>query len=173
MNLMHRAIYSTILLVLCLMAGGVSISFAATPLIKEARFWTAPDHTRAVLDLSAGVEYRAYSLPNPERVVVDMPEFGVIDTVRSLLAAFDEKEQLLHLMEQVEKDEHGVRVFIGSEHAMVDMEQVSMVMARYKGPMNTIGTLGVIGPRRMQYDRVLQVVDCTARLVSRILGGRT
>lgn len=72
MNLMHRAIYSTILLVLCLMAGGVSISFAATPLIKEARFWTAPDHTRAVLDLSAGVEYRAYSLPNPERVVVDI-----------------------------------------------------------------------------------------------------
>jgi len=71
-NLMHRAIYSTILLVLCLMAGGVSISFAATPLIKEARFWTAPDHTRAVLDLSAGVEYRAYSLPNPERVVVDI-----------------------------------------------------------------------------------------------------
>jgi len=69
---MHRAIYSTILLVLCLMAGGVSISFAATPLIKEARFWTAPDHTRAVLDLSAGVEYRAYSLPNPERVVVDI-----------------------------------------------------------------------------------------------------
>jgi len=54
------------------MAGGVSISFAATPLIKEARFWTAPDHTRAVLDLSAGVEYRAYSLPNPERVVVDI-----------------------------------------------------------------------------------------------------
>jgi len=108
-----------------------------------------------------------------QRQLLDMPDFGVIDTVRSLLAAFDEKEQLLHLMEQVEKDEHGVRVFIGSEHAMVDMEQVSMVMARYKGPMNTIGTLGVIGPRRMQYDRVLQVVDCTARLVSRILGGRT
>jgi len=108
-----------------------------------------------------------------QRQLLAMPEFGVIDTVRSLLAAFDEKEQLLHLMEQVEKDEQGVRVFIGSEHAMVDMEQVSMVMARYKGPMNTVGTLGVIGPRRMQYGRVLQVVDCTARLVSRILGGRT
>jgi heat-inducible transcriptional repressor len=108
-----------------------------------------------------------------QRQLLAMPEFGVIDTVRSLLTAFEEKEQLLHLMEQVEKDEHGVRVFIGSEHAMVDMEQVSMVMARYKGPMNTVGTLGVIGPRRMQYDRVLQVVDCTARLVSRILGGKT
>ena len=107
-----------------------------------------------------------------QRQLLDMPEFGVIDTVRSLLSAFEEKEQLLHLMEQVEKDDHGVRVFIGSEHAMVDMEQVSMVMARYKGPMNTVGTLGVIGPRRMQYERVLPIVDCTARLVSKILGGR-
>lgn len=107
-----------------------------------------------------------------QRQLLSMPEFGVIDTVRSLLAAFEEKEQLLHLMEQVENDEHGVRVFIGSEHALVDMEQVSLVMARYQGPMNTVGTLGVIGPRRMQYGRVLQVVDCTARLVSKILGGR-
>jgi len=107
-----------------------------------------------------------------QRQLLEMPEFGVIDTVRSLLTAFEEKEQLLHLMEQVENDDHGVRVFIGSEHSMVDMEQVSMVMARYKGPMNTVGTLGVIGPRRMQYERVLPIVDCTARLVSKILGGR-
>ncbi|MDQ6971529.1 MAG: heat-inducible transcriptional repressor HrcA [Mariprofundaceae bacterium] len=107
-----------------------------------------------------------------QRQLLEMPEFGVIDTVKSLLKAFDEKEQLLHLMEQVEKDEQGVRVFIGGEHAMADMEQVSMVMARYKGPKNTVGTLGVIGPKRMRYDRVLPIVDCTARLVSRILGGK-
>jgi len=107
-----------------------------------------------------------------QRQLLDMPEFGVIDTVRSLLSAFEEKEHLLHLMQQVEDDEHGVRIFIGSEHAMVDMEQVSMVMARYEGPMNTVGTLGVIGPKRMQYERVLPIVDCTARLVSRILGGK-
>ncbi|MDX8392267.1 MAG: HrcA family transcriptional regulator, partial [Mariprofundaceae bacterium] len=107
-----------------------------------------------------------------QRQLLDMPEFGMIDTVRSLLSAFEEKEHLLQLMEQVENDEHGVRVFIGSEHAMVDMEQVSMVMARYEGPMNTVGTLGVIGPKRMQYERVLPIVDCTARLVSKILGGK-
>jgi len=108
-----------------------------------------------------------------QQQLLAMPEFGVIDTVRSLFTAFEEKEQLLHLMEQVENDEHGVRVFIGSEHAMMDMEQVSMVMARYEGPMHTVGTLGVIGPRRMRYERVLPIVDCTAKLVSRILGGRS
>jgi len=131
-------------------------------LLEDLKRWAeAPTHRQDDMFVSG------------QRQLLAMPEFGVIDTVRSLLAAFDEKEQLLHLMEQVENDEHGVRVFIGSEHAMVDMEQVSMVMARYEGPMNTVGTLGVIGPRRMQYDRVLQVVDCTARLVSRILGGRS
>ncbi|OIQ01497.1 MAG: N-acetylmuramoyl-L-alanine amidase [Zetaproteobacteria bacterium CG06_land_8_20_14_3_00_59_53] len=63
---------SGFLIVLCLFAGSLSEAYAAAPQIREARFWTAPDHTRAVLDLSAAVEYRAYSLHSPERVVVDI-----------------------------------------------------------------------------------------------------
>ena len=101
-----------------------------------------------------------------------MPEFAVIDTVRSLMATIEEKEQLLHLVEQVEHEETGVKVFIGSEHALVDMEQVSVVLSRYEGPENIVGTLGVIGPRRMHYDRVMPIVDCTAKWVSRMLGGK-
>ena len=72
MNVISRPVFYTILFILCWVAGGVATVFAATPLVKEARFWTAPDHTRAVLDLSAAVEYRAFSLSNPERVVVDI-----------------------------------------------------------------------------------------------------
>ncbi len=106
-----------------------------------------------------------------QRQLLNMPEFGVIDTVRSLMATFEEKGQLLRLVEQVEREEYGVRVFIGSEHALVDMEQVSVVLARYEGPLNTVGTLGVIGPKRMHYDRVLPIVDYTARRVSWMLGG--
>ncbi len=105
-----------------------------------------------------------------QRQLLETPEFGVIDTVRSLLAAFEEKEHLLHLVEQVEREERGVRVFIGSEHALVDMEQVSMVFSRYEGPMNAVGTLGVIGPKRMHYERIVPIVDCTAKWVSRMLG---
>lgn len=105
-----------------------------------------------------------------QRQLLEMPEFGVIDTVRSLLATFEEKEQLLHLVDQVEREERGVRVFIGSEHALVDMEQVSMVFSRYEGPMNAVGTLGVIGPKRMHYERIVPIVDCTAKWVSRMLG---
>ena len=72
MMLIFRSVFFTILFILCWVAGGVATGIAGTPLVKEARFWTAPDHTRAVLDLSAAVEYRAFSLSNPERVVVDI-----------------------------------------------------------------------------------------------------
>jgi heat-inducible transcriptional repressor len=104
--------------------------------------------------------------------LLEFPELGMLDTVRSLMAAFEEKEHLLDLVNEVERAETGVKIFIGREHALVNMEQVSMVLARYRGGADSIvGTLGVIGPRRMHYDRVLPIVDCTARWVSRMLGG--
>ena len=103
--------------------------------------------------------------------LLKMPEFGVIETVRSLFMAFEEKEELLKLVEQVEQSEHGVKVFIGHEHALVDMDEVSVVLSRFEGEGRILGTLGVIGPKRMHYDRVLPIVDCTARWVTRVLGG--
>ena len=103
--------------------------------------------------------------------LLEFPELGMLETVRSLMNAFEEKERLLSLVNEVERAETGVKIFIGREHALVNMEQVSMVLARYHGAGNVVGTLGVIGPRRMHYDRVLPIVDCTARWVSRMLGG--
>jgi len=130
-------------------------------LLAELKAWAdAPTVTQADLFVSG------------QSQLLEMPEFSVIDTVRSLVAAFEEKGHLLRLVEQVEREGQGVRVFIGHEHALVNMEQVSVVLSRYEGPNNIVGTLGVIGPRRMHYDRVMPIVDCTARLVSRMLGGR-
>jgi len=106
-----------------------------------------------------------------QRQLLEMPEFAVVDTIRSLMVTIEEKEQLLHLVEQVESEESGVKVFIGSEHALVNMEQVSVVLSRYEGPSNIVGTLGVIGPRRMHYERVMPIVDGTAKWVSKMLAG--
>jgi heat-inducible transcriptional repressor len=133
-------------------------------------------HVRRLLEdlkrwADAPTEAQADIFVSGQRQLLEMPEFGVIDTVRSLMMAIEEKEQLLHLVEQVERDERGVKVFIGSEHALVNMEQVSVVLSRYEGTSNTVGTLGVIGPRHMHYERVMPIVDCTARWVSRMLGG--
>jgi len=129
-------------------------------LLQDLKRWAdAPTQNQADLFVSG------------QRQLLEMPEFGVIDTVRSLMTAIEEKGRLLDLVAQVEQEKSGVKVFIGSEHALVHMEQVSVVLSRYEGAGNVVGTLGVIGPRRMHYDRVLPIVDCTAKWVSRMLGG--
>lgn len=120
----------------------------------------------------APTEEDDHLLVSGQRQLFERPELAMIETVRSLMAAFEEKEQLLELVRQVERHDNGVKVFIGSEHALVNMEQVSVVLSRYEGPERVCGTLGVIGPRRMHYARVLPIVDCTARMVSRMLGGK-
>lgn len=128
-------------------------------LLEELKQWTEdPTKGRADLILSG------------QSQLLNMPEFGVIDTIRSLFNAFEKKEDLLKLVEQVERSERGVKVFIGYEHELVDMEEVSVVLSRYESDGRVLGTLGVIGPKRMHYDRVLPIVDCTARWVSRMLG---
>ncbi|MDX8396618.1 MAG: heat-inducible transcriptional repressor HrcA [Mariprofundaceae bacterium] len=129
-------------------------------LLEDLKRWTQ-DPTQAQTQL----------MLSGQSQLLETPEFGVIETVRSLFLAFEEKEDLLSLLQQVEQTESGVKVFIGSEHALVDMEEVSVVLSRYEGAGQTVGTLGVIGPKRMHYDRVLPIVDCTARWVSRMLGG--
>lgn len=107
-----------------------------------------------------------------QRHLLEVPELSVIETVRSLLTTFEEKEVLIRLIQEVEHSQSGVKVFIGSEHALVDMEEISVVLASYQGPGQVMGTLGVIGPKRMHYERVMPIVDCTARWVSHMFGGR-
>jgi len=114
---------------------------------------------------------RAEIFVSGQKQLLDIPELGVMDTVRSLLVAFEDKKVFMRLIEQVEQADGGVRVFIGSEHALLHLEQVSVVLARYQGADQLQGALGVIGPRRMPYEHVLPLVESTARCVSTLLGG--
>jgi len=107
-----------------------------------------------------------------QRHLLDIPELSVMDTVRSMFKTFEDKDTLVNIIEQVEQDHSGVRVFIGSEHALLDMEEISMVLSPYEHKGKIIGTLGVIGPKRMAYDKVVPIVNCTANWVGRILGGK-
>lgn len=104
--------------------------------------------------------------------LLDIPELGVVETLRSLLRAFEEKQSLLELIEQVDGAGTQARVFIGAEHSLLHMEDVSMVLARYQGPGDLMGTLGVVGPKRMPYQMVVPLVVSTARRVSFVLGGK-
>ena len=65
-----------------------------------------------------------------------------------------------------------MQVFIGSENKCFEMQGVSLVIASYRSEGNIVGTLGVIGPSRMPYNTVIPLVDCTARVLGRLLSER-
>ncbi|MDS4021406.1 MAG: heat-inducible transcriptional repressor HrcA [Candidatus Competibacter sp.] len=91
-----------------------------------------------------------------------------LDKLRQLFEAFNHKRDLLHLFDQCLHAE-GVQIFIGEESGFVVLEGCSVVTAPYTVEGQVLGVLGVIGPTRMAYDRVIPVVDATARLLAAVL----
>ncbi|MDH4163698.1 MAG: heat-inducible transcriptional repressor HrcA [Nitrospirota bacterium] len=102
--------------------------------------------------------------------IFDSPEFADIEKMRSLFRAFEDRYKLVKLLDKTSAAE-GIKVFIGSENPFFEMQGCSLVVGNYQAG-NVVGTLGVIGPVRMQYRQVIQVVDYTSRLLSRILDER-
>lgn len=88
--------------------------------------------------------------------------------LRRAFELFEQKAQLLRLLDVSSKAE-GVRIFIGGESQVVPYEELSVVSASYEVDGEVVGTLGVIGPTRMPYDRMIQIVDITSRLVTNAL----
>jgi heat-inducible transcriptional repressor len=100
----------------------------------------------------------------------DRPEFLDADKIRSFLRAFDDKERLVELLDHTLAS-GGVRVLIGHEAGLGAMEDVGLVATSY-GSREASGTLGVIGPTRMDYAKVVPLVSFTARVMSDVLAGR-
>ncbi|HSV53801.1 MAG TPA: heat-inducible transcriptional repressor HrcA [Burkholderiaceae bacterium] len=88
--------------------------------------------------------------------------------LRRAFELFEQKAQLMRLLDISSKAE-GVRIYIGGESQIVPFEDLSIVSAPYEVDGQVVGTLGVIGPTRMAYDRMIQIVDITSRLVSNAL----
>ncbi len=88
--------------------------------------------------------------------------------LRRLFDVFETKTQLLELLEQSERAD-GVKIFIGGESTLVPLDECSIVTAPYEVDGQVVGTVGVIGPTRMAYERVIPIVDVTAKLVSSAL----
>ena len=88
--------------------------------------------------------------------------------LRRAFELFDQKAQLMRLLDIAGQAE-GVRIFIGGESQVVPFEDLSIVSAPYEVDGQVVGTLGVIGPTRMAYDRMIQIVDITSKLVSNAL----
>jgi heat-inducible transcriptional repressor len=88
--------------------------------------------------------------------------------LRKLFDLFDRKAQLLGLLDESERAE-GVKIFIGGDSQLVPLDECSIVTAPYEVDGRVVGTVGVIGPTRMAYERVIPIVDVTAKLISSAL----
>ncbi len=91
-----------------------------------------------------------------------------MDRLRRLFELFEQKTSLLHLLDLSQRAQ-GVQIYIGGESGLVPLDECSVVTAPYELDGRVIGTLGVIGPTRMAYERVIPIVDITARLLSNAL----
>jgi heat-inducible transcriptional repressor len=104
-----------------------------------------------------------------ERNLLTVQDFGNdMGSLRKLFDLFEQKTQLMRLLDVSSRAE-GVRIYIGGESRVVPYEELSIVTAPYEVDGQVVGTLGVIGPTRMAYDRMIQIVDITSRLVSNAL----
>jgi len=107
-----------------------------------------------------------------ERNLMDVSDLAdSMDRLRGLFDLFEKRTGLLQLLD-VSGRAQGVQIFIGGESDLVPMDRLSVVVAPYEVDGRIVGTLGVIGPTRMAYERVIPIVDITARLVSSALSPR-
>jgi heat-inducible transcriptional repressor len=91
-----------------------------------------------------------------------------MSSLRQMFDMFEQKTGLLQLLD-VSSKASGVQIYIGGESNLVPMDEMSVVTAPYEANGKIVGTLGVIGPTRMAYERVIPIVDITAKLLSNAL----
>ena len=103
-----------------------------------------------------------------ETNLMGLEGLGDMGTLKRLFEAFVGQQDLLHLLDQT-LNAHGVQIYIGKESGYQLLDECSIVAAPYVTEDDTMGVLGVIGPTRMAYERVIPIVDITAKLLSSAL----
>jgi len=122
--------------------------------------------TRRAMDSSPGEEGELYM--DGTTHMLDLPDFADFRVMRGLLTAFEEKTMIVKLLDKYLGSD-GVQVFIGAENPFLGDHHCSLVVSQYKRGDQVLGALGVIGPTRMEYSKVIPLVDSAAKQVSRLL----
>jgi len=123
----------------------------------------------AVLVSSEAIESRDEVVVSGERNLLAVSDFSSdMGNLRKLFDLFEQKAQLMRLLDVSSRAE-GVRIYIGGESQVIPYQELSVVTAPYEVDGRVVGTLGVIGPMRMPYEKMIQIVDITSKLVSTAL----
>ena len=100
--------------------------------------------------------------------IVDTPELKNSGKLKEVLSAFEEKRRICSILDNCMTN-NSVQIFVGSEIGLKDMEELGLVIKPYQRGGHIIGTLGVIGPKRMKYPKVVSIVDYSSGIISRML----
>jgi len=103
-------------------------------------------------------------------LLLDHPEFAHVEKIRTIIHTLEEKEKILELLDRTLAS-GGVQVLIGSETELGEVQDLSVVSASYRQAGASTGTLGVIGPTRMDYAKVVPLVGFTAQVMTDLLDG--
>jgi heat-inducible transcriptional repressor len=121
----------------------------------------------AQLTFDAGIESTKYVMSG-ETKLMEFSELSNVETLKHLFEAFNQQQEILRLLDRSIAAQ-GVQIFIGEESGYQILDECSVVAAPYRVDDDTVGVLGVIGPTRMAYERVIPIVDITAKLVGAAL----
>ncbi|MGB4361817.1 MAG: heat-inducible transcriptional repressor HrcA [Rhodoferax sp.] len=126
-------------------------------------------HAAVAANTDAMTEAQDEVIISGEKNLLSVSDFSNdMGHLRRAFDLFEQKAQLMRLLDVTGQAE-GVRIFIGGESQVVPFEDLSIVSAPYEVDGQVVGTLGVVGPTRMAYDRMIQIVDITSKLVSNAL----
>ncbi|HYA26453.1 MAG TPA: heat-inducible transcriptional repressor HrcA [Thermodesulfovibrionales bacterium] len=103
--------------------------------------------------------------------VLGLPDFSDLQKIKIISKAIEDRHLIIKLLDTLSQS-HGVKVVIGSENPASEMRTLSMVVSSYKEGDRPIGTIGIIGPTRMDYMKAITLVDTTAKFITRVLSER-
>lgn len=106
-----------------------------------------------------------------ETNLMEFQELSDVEKLRRLFEAFNAKREILNLFDQC-LTAQGVQIFIGEESGYSALDECSLITSPYEADGKVLGVLGVIGPTRMAYERIIPIVDVTAKMLSAILNER-
>ncbi len=140
----------------------------------------AREHMNVAMKDAINVAEHVFKADEPNRMEYVMAgetnlmgagELSSVDKLRRLFEAFNEKRDILNLLDHSLRAD-GVQIFIGQESGFRILDDVSMVTAPYSADNEVVGVIGVIGPTRMAYERVIPIVDVTAKILGAALARR-
>ncbi|MDF2764754.1 MAG: hrcA [Rhodospirillales bacterium] len=122
------------------------------------------------LAIWGGVQGGAVIVKGQSRLLEDVTALSDLERVRALLAALDARESMVKLLDATQGAD-GVQIYIGAENELFSLAGCSVVFAPYRdGREQVVGAIGVVGPTRMNYARIIPMVDYTAKVIGRIIG---